>query len=125
MPVPATAAQPIAMVAHELATNAAKHGALSRPGGRVAVSWRLAGGALRLRWEESGGPEVAGPPARRGFGSRMIEANIRGQLGGAVSAAWDPAVAYEMAVPVGRAVAPDDRGASPEAGLRKARRPAA
>jgi hypothetical protein len=55
----------------------------------------------------------------------MIEANIRGQLGGTVSAAWDPAVAYEMSVPVGRAVADDDEGASPESGLRKGRRPAA
>jgi two-component sensor histidine kinase len=126
VPVPATAAQPIALVAHELATNAVKHGALSQPGGRVAVSWRVADGALGLRWEESGGPEVAGPPARRGFGSRMIEANIRGQLGGTVSAAWEPAVAYEMSVPVGRAVADDrDDGASPEAGLQEAWRPAA
>ena len=66
------------------------------------------------------------PPARRGFGSRMIEANIRGQLGGPVSAAWEPAVAYEMSVPVGRAVA-DDHDDEPgrEIGLREARRPAA
>jgi len=119
VPVPATAAQPIAMVAHELATNAAKHGALSRPGGRVAVSWRLADGALRLRWEESGGPPVAGPPARRGFGARMIEANIKGQLGGTVAASWDgPGLAYEFAVPRERAVADDDASL-------EARRPAA
>ena len=119
VPILATAAQPIAMVAHELATNAAKHGALSRPGGRVAVSWRVADGALRLRWEESGGPEVAGAPARRGFGSRMIEANIKGQLGGAVAAAWDgPGLACEFAVPRERAVADDDASL-------EARRPAA
>jgi two-component sensor histidine kinase len=78
------------MALHELATNATKHGALSAPGGRLRVSWTLDRGihALRLRWSESGGPAVAGLPARRGFGSRVIEATIRNQLGGTVRTAW-------------------------------------
>jgi len=68
----------LAMAFQELATNAAKHGALSVPGGRVAVEWR--GGPpdsdkLEIRWTESGGPPVA-PPRRRGFGSRLLERGL-------------------------------------------------
>ena len=79
----------MAMLLHELATNAAKHGALSAPGGRVELRWRAGrradeDGFLRLRWAEAGGPPLAGPPARRGFGTRVVEATVRGQLGGAV-----------------------------------------
>ena len=92
--LPAGTAQPLAMAVHELATNAVKHGALSVPGGRVAVSWcleRNAGAAplLRLRWAEAGGPPVAGSPARRGFGTRVLDGTVRGQLGGKVSLAWE------------------------------------
>jgi two-component sensor histidine kinase len=72
--VPAGAAQPLAMAVHELATNAVKHGALSAPGGRVSVAWRLdrepAREMLRVRWREAGGPPVQKPPERRGFGAR-------------------------------------------------------
>jgi two-component sensor histidine kinase len=86
------AAQPLAMALHELATNAAKYGALSTPNGRVGVSWRLdpATGALKLRWTERGGPPVAGPPARRGFGSRVVEETLRRQLGGDERRTWAP-----------------------------------
>jgi hypothetical protein len=62
-------------------------GALSAPAGRVSVSWRLEGGpqgVLRLQWAEAGGPAVEGPPARRGFGSRVLDATVRRQLGGKV-----------------------------------------
>jgi hypothetical protein len=96
------------MVLHELATNAAKHGALSVPGGRVEVRWRAGGGAgddgmLRLRWTEAGGPPVAGPPERRGFGTRVVEATVRGQLGGAVERRWEPSgLVVEVAVPLAR-----------------------
>jgi PAS domain S-box-containing protein len=87
-----TAAQALSMALHELATNATKHGALSASGGRLRVSWTLdrENCALRLRWTETGGPALAGPPARRGFGSRVIEATIRNQLGGIVRTAWEP-----------------------------------
>jgi two-component sensor histidine kinase len=85
------AVQPVAMAVHELATNATKHGALSVAGGRVELRWGLeAGGAtLRLCWRESGGPPVA-PPARQGFGSRVVDATIRGQLGGSIAMDWSP-----------------------------------
>ncbi|WP_165943251.1 PAS domain S-box protein [Roseicella aquatilis] len=104
----ATATQPLAMAVHELATNAVKHGALSLPGGEVTVCWHLADGddgrsVLRLRWAEAGGPAIAGPPTRRGFGSRVLEGTVRGQLGGAVSLDWAAAgLACAIEVPLGR-----------------------
>jgi PAS domain S-box-containing protein len=104
--LPAEAAQPLAMAFHELATNAVKYGALSAPSGRVAVSWRVAAGAqpaLRLRWAESGGPAVTAPPERRGFGSRVLEGTVRGQLGGSVALAWAPSgLACDMEIPLTR-----------------------
>lgn len=92
--LPPTAAQPLAMAMHELATNALKHGALSRPGGRVEVCWRctardgVAGDTLALRWRELGGPRAKGPPQRRGFGSRVLVSVVRGQLGGSLLLSW-------------------------------------
>jgi len=66
---------------HELATNAAKYGALSNEAGRVSVAWTVEGGLLALRWEESGGPAVP-PPTRRGFGSRLVERVLGADLQG-------------------------------------------
>ncbi|HZH28217.1 MAG TPA: PAS domain-containing protein [Azospirillaceae bacterium] len=84
------AVQPMAMVLHELATNAAKHGALSAPGGRINVTWgREVGGGLRLDWREVGGPPITGPPTRRGFGSDMLR-GATAQLGGKVTVDWAP-----------------------------------
>lgn len=71
----------LALVLHELATNAIKHGALSAPSGRLAIDWQLTDGQLDLRWIERGGPVVA-VPQRTGFGSRLLETTIRRQLGG-------------------------------------------
>jgi PAS domain S-box-containing protein len=90
-----TAVQPLVMVLHELATNAAKHGALSHPGGHLEVSWRAArrvgeDGMLRIRWTESGVALVGSLPPRRGFGLRVVEANVRGQLGGSIEWQWEP-----------------------------------
>jgi two-component sensor histidine kinase len=84
------AVQPFSMALHELATNAAKYGALSRAAGRIALSWGLdeEAGLLRLRWEERGGPPPPGPPEREGFGSRVLEATLVGQLGGTVQRDW-------------------------------------
>ena len=89
----ADAAQPLAMMLHELATNAAKHGALARPNGRLAISWDFGGlnDGLRFRWTETGGPEVTGTPSRRGFGSRLLVSLAERQLGGQLSYDWNPA----------------------------------
>ena len=84
------AAVSLVMALHELATNAAKYGALSVPGGRVALRWTLDGeGGLRLEWRESGGPEVR-PPEQRGFGLKMIERALSADLGGAVNVEFAP-----------------------------------
>ena len=75
------AAQAVAVALHELATNAAKYGALSTPDGHVRLEWsHAAAGSLRLRWMETGGP-VAQEPTRKGFGSRIIEQMIVQQKG--------------------------------------------
>jgi PAS domain S-box-containing protein len=82
------AAQAIAVTLHELATNAAKYGALSVPGGHVQVEWsREPNGRLVLRWTEKDGPPVK-PPTRKGFGMRAIEGMIRGQLKGEMRFDW-------------------------------------
>ena len=70
----------LSLALHELATNAAKYGALSRPEGRVELRWQAQDGRLSLSWRESGGPPVA-PPSRRGFGSRLIENALCRDLG--------------------------------------------
>ena len=84
------AALSLALMMHELATNAVKYGALSVPGGRVAVRWTLDADAMvRMLWTESGGPKVAAP-TRKGFGSRLIERGLAGAVGGAVALAYEP-----------------------------------
>jgi PAS domain S-box-containing protein len=85
--LPPATAQTIALALHELATNAAKYGALSAESGRVSLSWRIEADKLELLWEESGGPSVT-PPSRRGYGSRAIVAGIERQLAGAVKFDW-------------------------------------
>jgi two-component sensor histidine kinase len=75
----------LSMILHEMATNAAKYGALSNDAGTVKLDWQVitehAGPKLRLVWTEAGGPPVVAP-VQRGFGSRLIERSARDQLGG-------------------------------------------
>jgi two-component sensor histidine kinase len=83
----------LALALHELATNAAKHGALSRPEGRVALRWRQDEEAMvTLEWSEGGGPPVR-QPGRRGFGTRLLERGMPTELGpgAAVSLHYQPA----------------------------------
>lgn len=85
----AEAVQPLGIVLHELATNAAKHGALLTPEGRIDVAWVVdeTSGMLTIHWTETGGPPP-GAPTRRGIGSRVMEATISGQLGGRIERRW-------------------------------------
>ena len=71
------AAVALGLIFHELATNAAKYGALSRDGGRVSIrsSGTAEEGALRVEWVESGGPQVS-PPSKRGFGRTVISRSL-------------------------------------------------
>jgi PAS domain S-box-containing protein len=85
---PATA-QGLALALHELATNAAKHGALSSPSGKVGLDWQLQRDALTLHWVENDGPRIA-EPASHNFGLKVIAASIEQQLGGKSTFDWNP-----------------------------------
>ena len=91
--VGAKAALSLALMLHEMTTNAVKYGALSVPDGRVDLSWSISEGedgpALRLSWQERGGPPVE-PPARKGFGTRLIERGLTGQVGGVLALDYPP-----------------------------------
>lgn len=89
--LPPQAAQSLAIALHELATNAAKHGALSMDGGRVALEWRGDGRnePLVIRWGEHDGPPVR-TPTRYGLGVRVVERALGGSLGGEVTFDWRP-----------------------------------
>ena len=95
----------MALGLHELATNAAKYGALSAPEGRVELSWRLEGEGegrrLRLVWRETGGPEV-GTPGPPGFGSRLIERGLASELRANVQLNYEPTgVVFSLVAPLG------------------------
>ena len=82
--------QPLCMALHELATNAAKYGALSVPEGRLELRWWQAESQVHLEWRERGGPRLEGPPSRRSFGSRLIQQIFSEQLHGTIVKCWDP-----------------------------------
>lgn len=83
------AAQSLAIVLHELATNAVKYGALSVDAGLLQVRWSKVGNEIELSWIESGGPATAEPKAS-GFGSRIIRASVERQLHGSLEQDWRP-----------------------------------
>jgi two-component sensor histidine kinase/DNA-binding response OmpR family regulator len=108
-------AQTIALALHELATNAAKYGALSARSGRVSASWRLSDERLDLTWEESGGPRAAEPSAQ-GFGMRMIRATVERELSGEVRFEWRPAgLRCRIAIPRAHVAEASQPGAGPRA----------
>ena len=84
------AATSVALLFHELATNAAKYGALSQEDGTVTLDTRRADDRFILTWTESGGPPLAGPPAHTGFGSSLASLSVEGQLGGRLERNWRP-----------------------------------
>lgn len=110
------AALALAMALHELATNAAKYGALSERAGRVRVEWASVGhgeeARFRFCWRESDGPPVA-PPRRRGFGSRLIERGLGLELGGQAAIEYRPSgLVYTIDAPLAN-LAWRSAGASP------------
>lgn len=101
LPLSPTAAPAIALVVHELATNAAKYGALSRDDGRVAIDWVVSAAGLLLRWREEGGALVP-PPAHRGFGHRLVTQSAA-QLGGSAGFHWTAeGLVVELRLPLDR-----------------------
>lgn len=95
----------LGMVFHELATNAAKYGALTSGEGRVLVDWSVANQTARtlhLTWREEGGTPTT-RPTHRGFGSRLIERNVRHDLGGTVTLDYAPdGLIAEFSIPLDR-----------------------
>lgn len=100
------AALSMSMVLHELTTNAVKHGALARDNGALFVGWSTPDDENAvLSWRERGVPNE-GPPARTGFGSKMIRACVAHELRGEVQICWNPdGVEYELRFPLGRGAA--------------------
>lgn len=94
------AAQNLVLVLHELATNASKHGALTRPGGAVTLHSEMAAEELVLRWTEAGGGPVQ-PPTERGFGTSLLEQIITRQHRGRLEYDWRPdGMACRIALPL-------------------------
>lgn len=95
----------LSLVLHELATNAAKYGALSVSDGQVRISWQVEeeSNQLRLKWEENGGPPVASP-ARTGYGTELIQSAIDYSLGGHVEQNYAAdGLQAEIVIPLGSA----------------------
>jgi two-component sensor histidine kinase/DNA-binding response OmpR family regulator len=102
-------AQTLALAIHELATNAAKYGALSSSAGQIRLRWDLNHSGLRLEWTESGGPRVA-PPIARGYGTRVVTASVEGQLDGRAVFEWrSEGLRCTMSIPPGEKMALADR----------------
>ncbi len=106
----AKATQTMALVAHELATNAAKYGALTSPAGRLVVIWNMTGDEsarnLRFDWREEDGPPVR-QPARRGFGSTLISRVAGAEFGCEPELVYAEAgFRYRFEAPIGRLGAP-------------------
>jgi two-component sensor histidine kinase/CheY-like chemotaxis protein len=93
-------AQTIGLALHELATNAAKYGALAASSGTVTLRWAIGEGTLNLTWEEAGGPSIRGPIVS-GYGMRVIEGSTE-QLGGDASFEWQPSgLRCSLIIPLG------------------------
>jgi PAS domain S-box-containing protein len=96
------AATALTLVLHELATNAAKYGALSVAEGRLAIRWHLDGDKAVLHWTERSGPPVEAPTSQ-GFGSQLAEKSVTGQLGGELAYDWRPeGLSVTIALPLAR-----------------------
>lgn len=90
VPIGGRAITNFALILHELATNAAKYGALSCSTGMVTIDCSVGSGELLIVWQESGGPPLAGQPKQEGFGTRLTRETVTTQFGGQVSYAWKP-----------------------------------
>jgi two-component sensor histidine kinase/DNA-binding response OmpR family regulator len=96
-----SAAQTLALAIHELATNAAKYGALSSSTGTIRLRWELNHDGLRLLWEENGGPSVVAP-STLGYGTRVVTASVEGQLDGQAQFEWrSEGLRCTMSIPPG------------------------
>jgi two-component sensor histidine kinase len=91
----------IALVFHELATNAAKYGALNVDDGQIMVAWDKVADDIVFRWVEKGGPQIASTPQISGFGSKLLQDTVLRQFGGQIDHNWHPAgLAVTISLPV-------------------------
>ena len=90
IPIDDRAATPLALLFHELATNSAKYGALSREDGRITIEAVTNAPEITLIWTERGGPTITRPPDTNGFGSKLLELCVNNQLGGRLDRQWTP-----------------------------------
>jgi two-component sensor histidine kinase len=100
---PQTVAVTLALIFHELTTNAAKYGALSTPRGHVDITWNTEAGRLDVEWVERGGPPATAP-TREGFGSKLLRSGVR-QLDGSVDCTFESSglrCRFSLIVPAGR-----------------------
>jgi two-component sensor histidine kinase len=115
---PARMALPFALSLHELSTNAAKYGALSREDGRILIKWGYEGGDARerkfyFRWLETGGPPVT-EPTRQGFGTRMIQHAFSGDFSGVTALEYRPeGLVCEVSLPAAHVAAGVPRAEAP------------
>ena len=110
----------LALILHELVTNAHKYGALSVPEGRVSLRWTIEDERLVMNWVESGGPRTA-VPTRKGFGSALIERSLRAEGGTAVPDYAEGGVRWVLTLPAGPrltlSAARENKGGAPEANV--------
>lgn len=93
----------LALVFHELATNAAKYGAMSESAGCVSVSWERQGEVLAIRWRESGGPPIERAPEQSGFGSVLLRNTVSRRFGGTLESHWrKQGVTVEVLLPIAK-----------------------
>ena len=103
VPLGARAATTLALILHELATNAAKYGALTLEEGTLRITWECVDNLLILKWEESGGPALRGPPKSEGFGTAISNHSVREQFGGTMFHKWNlQGLSVELSVPMER-----------------------
>lgn len=93
----------LALVFHELTTNAAKYGSLAEEGGSIEIGWTVKGDKLLLQWSERGGPRIEHAPELEGFGTTLSHMSVSKQLGGELIREWRPEGLYlELALPMGK-----------------------
>jgi two-component sensor histidine kinase len=98
----------LALVLHELGTNAHKYGALSTQSGWVTIAWAVEDGMLRLLWEERGGPPVTSSTGR-GFGTTLIDQSVKGDGGNAWMSVGADGILWEITLPLPKSIAADAR----------------
>jgi two-component sensor histidine kinase len=102
LPISGQSVSDLALLFHELATNAVKHGALSTPQGLVYIDCSVENGELSVRWTERGGPSVWGEPDNRGFGGELTR-RMANQFGGRMQEEWrKEGLVIEIAVPASK-----------------------